>query len=316
MSRVGGPWSGRGSEIPLPDPGKRSRGVLVGSLSPSRRWIKRGPGAGVIACTVLLAGAPMARPLQARTMDADTEGSCSPVQIDTIKPWFAGLRHEREFIGSDLPHWTDWIRNQGVIVRDLDGGAIGGEFFQVERFGLKDRGVALDIYRDLWRRSYGNLRLRTTPDADVLPRVDVRLEIFQALASGWETSGSYWRMDFTENDVDIFGVGLAEYYGNWYFRGVASMSTLAGSSAFSFSSMARRFLDPPREYVEVSTGIGREVVVLGPGPTVEVRDTRFLQGRLQKFFNSRWGLSAGLMYNRFSGAPERVGFSLGLITRF
>lgn len=303
-------------EKPLPEPVRRFRDGSVGNLPPKIRWKWLGPGARVTACFTLLVAAPIAKPLKARPLDADPELRCSPVQADTIGPWFAGLRHDREFIGSDLPQWTDWIQNQAVIVRDFTGGAIGGELFQVERFGLKDHGIALDMYKDLWRGSYGNLRLRATSDADVLPKLDVRLEVFQAAASGWEVSGSYWRMDFVENDVDIFGAGLAKYYRNWYFRGVTTMSTLAGGSAFSFSGMARRFLDPPREYLEISTGVGREVVVLGPGPTVDVRNTRFLQGRIQRFFNSWWGLSAGLTYNRFEGAPERIGLSFGLITRF
>jgi YaiO family outer membrane protein len=116
--------------------------------------------------------------------------------------------------------------------------------------------------------------------------------------------------------VDIVGAGVAKYVGAWYLREVTTMSTLAGRSAFSFSAMARRFFSPPREYVEFSGGIGREVVVLGPGPSVDVRETRFLQGRIQKFLSRRWGLSAAVMYNRFEGAPERKGLSLGLITRF
>jgi YaiO family outer membrane protein len=123
-------------------------------------------------------------------------------------------------------------------------------------------------------------------------------------------------MDFEENDVDILSAGGAHYLGNWYLRAVTFLSTLAGNSALSFSGTARRYIDPPREYVEIGAGTGREVVVLGPGPTVDTRDTRFFQIRVQRFLAYRWGFSAAAMVNRFEGAPERRGFSLGLMARF
>lgn len=235
---------------------------------------------------------------------------------DTLTPWFAGLHHQREFIASSIPQWTDWTLSQAILVRDLNGGAVGGEVFQAERFGLRDVGVALDVYRELWARSYGNIRLRMTPQADALPRWDLRMEGFQAFAGGWEISGSYWRMDFEDDDVNVLGVGGGKYHGLWYLRATTTLSTLAERSALSYAGMIRRFVGTSKEYVEVSGGIGREVVVLGPGPVVDVRDTRFFQARVQRFLNARWGFAAGFAHNRFEGAPERNGVSIGLITRF
>ncbi len=235
---------------------------------------------------------------------------------DTVPRWFAGIRHDREIITSDLPQWSDWTLSQALLVRQLKGGSVGAEIFEVGRFRRRDWGIALDGYKDLWERAYGNLQIRATPGAEVVPRADVRLEVFQAFPSGWEVSGSYRRMDFDTDDVDLVGAAVARYVGNWYLREVTTVSTLAGRAAFSFSAMARRLLSPPWEYVEVAGGLGREVMVLGSGPTVDVRETRFLQGRIQKFLHGDWGLSAGVAYHRFEGAPQRRGLSLGLITRF
>jgi len=201
-------------------------------------------------------------------------------------------------------------------MRDLRWGALGLELFRAERFGLRDLGGSLDGYLELWERAYANVRVRVTPGADVLPGIDLRGELFQAWPGGWEVSGSGWWMDFPEHDAGVVGVGIARYLGSWYFRETVTLGTLAGESALSTSFLARRYLDPPREYLEVSGGVGREVVVLGAGPTVDVRDTRFLRGGLQKFLTRSWGLSAALQYHRFQGTPSRRGGSLGVLARF
>jgi YaiO family outer membrane protein len=245
-----------------------------------------------------------------------TSGSGTGAAADTITPWFGGVRLEREFISSSNPQWTDWIQYRGFLIRDFSRGAVGVEVAQIERFGQSDEVLILDNYLELWRRSYANLRVRWNPKPDVVANADVRAEVFQAFENGWEVSGSYWRMDFDEEDVDVLGAGLAKYLGNWYLRQVTLVSWLADQPALSASVAARRFLDPPREYVELSGGLGEEAVVFGPGPTVETRETRFVRASFQRFLSTHWGLAAAAMYNHFEGAPNRWGLSLGLITRF
>jgi YaiO family outer membrane protein len=235
---------------------------------------------------------------------------------DTITSWFGGVRLEREFISSTQPQWTDWIQYRGFLIRDFSRGAVGLEVAQIERFGQSDEVLVLDNYLELWTRSYANLRVRWNPKPDVLPNADVRAEVFQAFENGWEISGSYWRMDFDEEDVDVLGAGMAKYLGNWYLRQVTLVSWLADQPALSASVAARRFLNPPREYMELSGGLGEEVVVVGPGPTVETRETRFVRTSFQWFFSSHWGLAAAAMYNHFEGAPDRWGLSVGLLSQF
>jgi YaiO family outer membrane protein len=246
--------------------------------------------------------------------EAVAPGAVTP---DTVPPaWLAGLWYEREVIRSDLPGWSDWTGLRVSAMRDLRRGALGLELFRAERFGLRDLGGSLDWYVELWERAYANVRLRVTPGADVLPGMDLRGELFQAWPGGWEVSGSGWWMDFPEHDAVVAGVGIARYLGSWYLRETVTLGTLAGESALSTSFLARRYLDPPREYLELSGGVGKEVVVLGAGPTVDVRDTRFLRWGLQKFLTRSWGVSAALQYHRFQGTPSRRGGSLGVLARF
>ena len=236
---------------------------------------------------------------------------------DTVpRAWFVGLWYEREFISSGLPGWSDWSGIRVTAMRNLPKGALGVEVFRAERFGLGDSGGSLDGYLELWERAYANLRLRVTPGADILPGVDLRGELFQAWPGGWEVSGSGWWMDFPEHDAWVVGGGVARYVGSWYLRETVTLGSLAGESALSTSFLARRYLDPPQEYLELAGGVGKEVVVLGVGPTADVRDTRFVRAGLQKLFTRSWGLAGAIQYSRFEGTPSRRGGSLGILARF
>ncbi|MDT8341547.1 MAG: YaiO family outer membrane beta-barrel protein [Longimicrobiales bacterium] len=230
--------------------------------------------------------------------------------------WFASVAYQREFIDSDLPQWEDWSLAQALVLRDFAAGALGVELFRAGRFRTHDEGFAVDGYRNLWAGAYANVRVRVTPDADLLPSVDGRGELFQSLPGGWEVSGSYWVMDFDRHDVQVAGAGVAHYRGNWYLRQTATLSRLAGESSLATAVTARRFLAGAREFVEVAGGLGREAVILGEGPRVESRDTGFVQGRVQRFLTPRWGLTGAVSYNRFEGTPGRLGVTLGLLARF
>jgi YaiO family outer membrane protein len=243
-------------------------------------------------------------------------GPTDTIPAQGLRPWFVAVRQDHDFISSHRPQWSDWTQSQIEVTRDLGSGSLGAGVFRVGRFGGEDWGFVFDAHRNLWKGAYGNARMRAIPGADLLPGLDLRLEIFQALPGGWEVSGSHWRMHLEEDDVEVSAVGAALYVGAWYLREVTAVSTLAGTSALSLSALARRFFDPPWEYLELAGGIGQEVVVLGPGPQLDVRETGFVHGRMQRLVAGPWGVSAGASYHRFRGAPERKGLSLGLIARF
>jgi len=230
--------------------------------------------------------------------------------------WLAHLSWERQFPGSDLPQWSDWTSMEVGLLRDFRSGAVGVQAFRVERFGAVDGGAAVDVYRELWSGSYGNVRVRVAPDAGILPDADARIELFQALPGAWEVSGSWWRMDVPAYDVDVLGVGVARYVGQWYLRQVTSLSFLAGESALSASLSARRYLGSSREFLELGAGVGREAVVLGAGPAVDTRDTRFAQVRMSRFLGRRWGVTGTAGYHAFEGTPDRKLLAVGILARF
>ncbi|MBT8335356.1 MAG: YaiO family outer membrane beta-barrel protein [Gemmatimonadetes bacterium] len=229
--------------------------------------------------------------------------------------WTSGASWGREVMDGDRPGWPDWSAARVFASRRFERGTLGAELSRVQRFGLTDVEVGVDGYHELWSGAYGHVRLRVASDAMVLPDLDARVEVFQALAGVWELSANARTMDFPSEDVDVFGAGAARYVGPWYLRQVVSVARLAGASAVSGAFLARRFIAPPQEYVEVSGGVGSEVVLVGEGPTLDTRDTRFIQVRIQRFLLARWGVVAGLGYTTFEGAPSRIPISVGVIAR-
>jgi YaiO family outer membrane protein len=241
----------------------------------------------------------------------------SAMSQETAPPWFAGIFVERDNFSGSSTIWTDWTSVRALAVRNFDRGSLGLEVASVERFDLSDQAVAGELYLELWDGAYAYLRGRVTPDAELLPKGDLRGEIFQSLGGGWEASANFWMMDVAGPNVTVGGLGLAKYQGQWFLRSQGNLARIAGESAYSGRVFARRFLaGSSREYFEVGTGTGKEVVVLGAGPVLDARNTWFVSGSHQRFLNEHFGFNLGVGVSDFEGVPFRRTLALGLISRF
>ncbi len=239
-----------------------------------------------------------------------------PATDTTAVRWVVGVSFGREVMEGRRPGWPDGSEQRGWVQGRGRGGAVGMELFRVVRFHQTDAGVVLEGYRDLWRGGYGHLRLRVTPQAEVLPRYDVRGEVFQGVGEGWEMAASGWRMELPGPNVTVLGVGVGRYLADWYVRALTHLGRLAGKGTVSFSGRARRYLGASQEYWEVVAGVGEEPAVLGPGPSVAVRRTRFFAAGFQRFPSAWWGLSLHGSYQSIEGTPARWIWQLGGLARF
>lgn len=231
--------------------------------------------------------------------------------------WFGGIHYDHETFSGSSPVWSDWSTVRALAVRRFDRFSLGLEAASVERFELSDRSLAGEIYLDLWEGAYAHLRVRGTPQADLLPRADLRIEVFNSLGGGWEGSGSLWRMNVAGPEVTVFGVGVARYQAEWLLRGQGTLARIAGDNALSGGIFARRFLGTTsREYFEFGAGTGNEIVVLGAGPILDSRSTWFLSGRVQRMLHQHLGVNLGAGLSDFEGIPLRRTLSLGLIAQF
>lgn len=308
------------------DPGKAvlPEGLPITSLAPLLPTSVAALLFASVAALLFASVAVLALPTAVRAQDT------GPVPDPTEPRWLADARYVRDAFTGDSPIWTDWWAVHASLYRQFDRGSLGIQGAIEERFEQTDRSVAVDAYRDLWNGAYANLRLRVAPDADVLPRSDYRGEIFQAFAGPWEGSAHVWFMNSAGPNVTLGGVGLARYAGPWYVRTVGSIASTGGKETGSFRISARRYMGTSRQYVELTGGVGGEVVTVGPGPDLQVRDTWFAQITAQRYF---WVLgrpatdpeigserlvgvqvSGGL--HEFEDIPRRRRLSIGVIAAF
>jgi YaiO family outer membrane protein len=209
--------------------------------------------------------------------------------------WSGSLGVDYTDFASGGLHWIDTVAS---VRRQFDAGSVAFEGLTSHRFGTSDTAWAVDGYADLWRRAYVNLRFQEGTDAVLFPRTRWRAELFQGVGRGWELSASYDRLDFS-NAVELYGLGVGRYVGNWYIRW-RHLYVPGNSSNPSWSNSDRMtvrnyFAGDADNYIEVAGGVGRTDeptgFILGPGSA-----------------SHSWSASAALV--KF--LTPRVGFKIGV----
>lgn len=228
-------------------------------------------------------------------------------------PW--ELRHSFDYLDF-APTDNEWLTHHTVLRREFPHGSIAIESLETKRFSEWDDAIAVDGYFDLWSGAYANLRLQGTPNADVLASWDGYAELFQGFGDGWETSGSYRHLDFSDNNVDLYGIGLGKYIGDWYLREKTTMTTESGSLDVSQSFTIRKFFVSEDHFLQFMTGFGDEVVTIGANQWVETRSTHFFSVGGQTYLTSHLGTFLNLNYQDIEKAPVRRGFELGFMIRW
>lgn len=171
--------------------------------------------------------------------------------------WSASLGAQRTEYPAPSVGWNDYTAS---VRRYFEHGSVAIEGLAAERFAIHDTAWAIDGYADLWRRAYVNLRFQQGPGAKLFPRTRWRAELFQGFGRGWEASASYDRMNFN-SAVDLYGLGLGRYFGNWYVRlrhlyipGTASDPSSSNSDRLT---VRYYYAGDGDNYVEVAGGVGR-----------------------------------------------------------
>ena len=183
------------------------------------------------------------------------------------------------------------------------------------RFDVTDIAAVADVYTVFRRGTYAEWRVQWAPDAEVVAQTEAGLELFHAPARGWEVSAGYRHSDYAASAVDVAMAGAAHYVGAWYLRLRGTAAFQGGSEGLSFSFLARRIGANPDDLAEVQSGLGEEIVTLGPG-LVDLAPTAFVAARWQRRLTSRFGCSATASWNRQEGIPNRAGLTVGVFTRW
>ncbi|MGH7561783.1 MAG: YaiO family outer membrane beta-barrel protein, partial [Gemmatimonadales bacterium] len=225
--------------------------------------------------------------------------------------WRAGLSYVHERFTRDRASWNTLT---AAATRKVRLHTFGAQVGTVERFDQTDGQLTAEAYLRLAPRTYAHVQGAVAPGADVIASSDLSAEVFRGVRGGWELSAGYRRMSFPIDAVDILSASVAAYRGWWYLRARAIAVPTAGSTGFSGGLTARRYFGRADRFAEVQGGGGKEVVLVGVGPMVELRSLGFVSARGEALLDRRWGVSGGLSWNAEEGIPSRYGLTVGLFT--
>ena len=127
-------------------------------------------------------------------------------------------------------------------------------------------------------------------------------------------------MNFGTSNVDMYGVGIGKYIGDWYFRWRPLFVPSAARLSISNRALARYYYaGNGDDYVELNGGFGRGGEFLPGQGTEFVKTTKSKSfgAASQKYFNPRWGckISAGYSEDNIFPFIERS-ISASILTRW
>jgi len=238
---------------------------------------------------------------------------------DVIVPagylWSASLGTSWTAFSPVRAEWSDYTLS---VRRHFERGSLALEALAADRFSTSANAWAADGYLDLWRRAYANLRYQRSPAGSLFPETSWRAELFQGVGRGWELSTSYDRLDFTSSSVDIYGLGVGKYVGNWYLRLRHLYIPGNGSSSNSDRLLARYYYKGDADnYLEFAVGAGRSDTSVSIASGSPGRGHSWSSSAaFVKFCNPRLGFKLGAAYERDENGYNGHGLFGSIYTRW
>lgn len=226
--------------------------------------------------------------------------------------WVAGLTGSATRLSLRDQRWNE----QNLSVRRYFGrGSIAAESLRAHRLGQHAYAWALDAYAGLWNGAYANLRYQKAPSERLFPRYAWRAELFQSVGRGWELSASDDRLVFGGARVDIYGVGIARYVGDFYVRW-RHTNIVTEESRSSGDRLVVRYYYAGNgdDYIEGAVNRGRSEDPLSlTGGRVQSGGGAV---NLVRFVTPRWGVRVGAAYASESSSGSERSLSAGLSMRW
>lgn len=262
---------------------------------------------------------------KARTLGA-TDEAINPLltrlnRLPGALPWEASLNYEFQGFTEPTDPWHTVI---GGVKYNFDRASLSLQGITTQRFGFGDQGIIADSYFDLWSGAYGNVRAQAIMDANVLPQFDLLGELYQTFADTWEVSGAYRLMSYPSNQIHFLQGSVGKYWGNWYFRVqpilfLASATNQEAGPGGNLTLWARYYYATVDDYIEMRTGLGRRIAVVGAdnaGAQLQGQTNAFGLLSAQYFITPHIGVTGTLSYNYDEQFADRFGGSIGSLYRF
>jgi YaiO family outer membrane protein len=209
--------------------------------------------------------------------------------------WEATLSYDFSSFSEDRSDWTYYT---ATIRHYWERASLAFEYQRCRRFDSNDYALALDAYVDLWRRAYANLRYQYSPNADLYPDHLYRIEIFQGVGKGWELSGSYDHMDFTNSTVDMYSAGIGKYIGNWYLRWRTLFIPASAKLGISNIALARYYYaGNGDDYFEINGGFSEGGEFIKGTTIIETTRGHWFGAVFEDYFYPHWGIKISASYD-------------------
>jgi YaiO family outer membrane protein len=250
--------------------------------------------------------------------DADVDKALGTLLPGSLAPdvaaplgylWSASVSGSKSWVSAG--GFSDY-RNYGVAMRrHFEHGSLGVEALGVHRFDKTDAAYALDGYRSLWSRAYANLRYQVAPDHTLFPKDSGRVELYQGVGKGWELAASEDWLHFTSGTVNIYGVAVAKYLGNYYGRVRATYVDTSGSLGWRMT-LRNYYRGDADHYFELTGGASRGDNTSGGITTLEWNES--IGAAWVTFLTPRWGIKAGVDHSDGNHTENSV--SAAIYTRW
>lgn len=257
------------------------------------------------------------------TMLATSNLDCTPPVRRRAEPgafepsqfkWITRLSYDQTTFS---PHRDNWYEYLATIRHYWVQGSLGFEYRSAERFKKSDEAYALDAYLDLWPRAYVNLRYQFAPHHALYPNYSYRAELWQGLDNGWEPSVSYDHLQFGGNGVDMYGVGLGKYAGNWYLRWTTRFIPATTKLGVSHRALVRYYYqDDADNFVEVNGGFHTRGDFVRRTNTAVTTHGSSVGVVLQKYFTSHFGIQVLGSYRDEENSFVERRFRVGVLFRW
>jgi YaiO family outer membrane protein len=217
--------------------------------------------------------------------------------------WESSITHSYDWFsdGRDPQHETSATLRVPTPV-----GSVIGTFNRADRFSLVSYQEEVDFYPHIRAGTYGNINAGFSGDGNLYPTYRAGADLFQSVGHGFEASGGYRHLGFSEG-VNVYTFALAKYYGNWLFTGRGFLTP--GQPGISRTGIysARRFFgfDGLHDYVEFRYSHGASPALAQTVTDILLLNSSNFSATLDEELHGQWYL----YFNGGISQEQRVGAS-------
>lgn len=154
------------------------------------------------------------------------------------RPWSFGAGYTRDTFNDQREAWQESSLSIG---RETPIGSLIVRGSQADRFGLTDQQVDVEFYPTFRAGTYAFIGVGIGADKILYPENRVSIDLYQALGGGFEVSGGYRRLGFSEI-THIYLATVTKYSGNWMLTGKAfTVPDQRLGASWSYHANLRRY---------------------------------------------------------------------------